>query len=294
MEAIRLLSLLLLIVVVTVSGCESGSSQGPAPITFTPAPAPAGAGFVALYAPPVDVVPYPNDLYNPTGTKLAVPVKITSPLSTALNTLDGFSTSAVIAAPFNAPLDVTSLIPFNPLSMAPGAASIFVLNATAGTPLIPGLDYTVRVSTAAGSGDSVLEIVPLKPLAARTRYAFLITNRVRSTSGTAAAADQVFAAVRDARQERTCADDFSERVRMLRGESREIAAAPGELEPGPRVRHAARQFTDDGVVLLACSHLHAHQRLHGHHVAAGGVRVAPEGVQLHPRQAWRPGDEVGP
>ncbi len=110
-------------------------------------------------------------------------MKITSPLSAALNTLDGFSTSAVISAPFNAPLDPASLIPCNPLSMAPAAASIFVLNATAGTPLVPGLHYTVRVSTAAGSGNSVLEIVPLRPLAPRTRYAFIVTNRVRSTAG---------------------------------------------------------------------------------------------------------------
>ena len=179
-------------------GCEGGSSDSPPPITFTPPPPPAGTGFVALYAPPVDVVPYPNDLYNPTGTRLAVPVKITSPLVTALNTLDGFSTTAVISAPFNAPLDPASLVPWNPLSMAPSAASIFVLNATAGTPLVPGTDYAVRVATAAGSADSILEIVPLRPLAPRTRYAFIVTSGVRSMAGTAAGADLVFGAVRDA------------------------------------------------------------------------------------------------
>ena len=47
---------LVLLTACAISGCESGSSEGPAPITFTPAPAPAGTGFVALYAPPVDVV----------------------------------------------------------------------------------------------------------------------------------------------------------------------------------------------------------------------------------------------
>jgi len=187
-----------LLAAVFFSGCDSGSSTGPAPIFFSAAPAPAGTGFVALYAPPVDVVPYPNDLYNPTGTKLAVPVKITSPLAAALNTLDGFSTTAVISAPFNAPVDPASLIPWNPLSMAPGAASIFVLNATQGAPLVPGLHYTVRLSTAAGTGGSVIEIVPLRPLAPRTRYAFIITDRIRSTVGTAAGADTVFRAIRDA------------------------------------------------------------------------------------------------
>jgi hypothetical protein len=198
MRAIQRLTLVSLLAGILVGGCESGSSDNPAPITFTPAPAPSGTGFVALYAPPVDVVPYPNDLYNPTGTRLAVPTKITSPLAAALNTLDGFSTSAVISAPFNAPLDPASLMPFNPGAMAPSAASIVVLNATLGTPLVPGVDYTVRISTAAGSGNGVLEIVPERPLSPRTRYVFIVTNRVRSTAGTAAGADLVFGAVRDA------------------------------------------------------------------------------------------------
>jgi pimeloyl-ACP methyl ester carboxylesterase len=198
MRAIRRLTLVSLVAVAILSGCESGSSDTPQPIAFTPPPAPAGTGFVALYAPPVDVVPYPNDIYNPTGAKLAVPVKVTSPLVAALNTLDGFSTTAAVSAPFNAPLDPASLIPWNPLSMAPAAASIVVLNATANAPLIPGVDYTVRISTAAGSGNALLEIVPLKPLNPRTRYAFIVTNRVRNTAGVAAGADLVFGAVRDA------------------------------------------------------------------------------------------------
>jgi hypothetical protein len=198
MRSIRRLTLVSLAAAAIVSGCEGGSSDTPQPITFAPPAAPAGTGFVAMYAPPVDNVPYPNDLYNPTGTKLNVPVKVTSPLSSALNTLDGFSTTAVISAPFNAPLDPASLIPWNPLSMAPAAASIVVLNATAGTPLIPGSDYTVRISSAAGSGNGILEIVPLKPLKPRTSYAFIVTNRVRSTANLPAGADLVFGAVRDA------------------------------------------------------------------------------------------------
>jgi hypothetical protein len=197
MRSIRRLTLVSLAAATVVSGCEGGSSDTPQPITFAPPAAPAGTGFVAMYAPPVDNVPYPNDIYNPTGTKLNVPVKVTSPLSQALNTLDGFSTTAVISAPFNAPLDPASLIPWNPLSMQPAAASIVVLNATAGTPLIPGTDYSVRISEAAGSGDGILEIVPLRPLAPRTRYAFIVTNGARSTANVAAGADLVFGAVRD-------------------------------------------------------------------------------------------------
>jgi dienelactone hydrolase len=201
MRSIWRLMLISLAAAAIVSGCEGGSSDEPQPITFTPGAAPAGTGFVAMYAPPVDNVPYPNDLYNPTGTKLTVPIKVTSPLSTALNTLDGFSTTAVISAPFNAPLNAASLIPWNPLTMGPtaAAASIVVMKIAPGTPapLVAGTDYTVRISTAAGSGGSLLEIVPLRPLAPRTRYAFIVTNGVRSTAGVAAGADLVFGAVRD-------------------------------------------------------------------------------------------------
>jgi hypothetical protein len=115
MRARSRLTLVSVVAALFAAGCESGSSDEPQAIAFTPPPAPAGTGFVAMYAPPVDNVPYPNDIYNPTGTKLAVPVKVTSPLVQAVNTLDGFSTTAVVSAPFNAPLDPASLIPWNPL-----------------------------------------------------------------------------------------------------------------------------------------------------------------------------------
>src|SRR5690606_30221956 len=180
-----------------VAGCESGSSTGPEPITFQPPPAPSGEGFVALYAPPVDVGPYPSDLYNPTGGKLEVPVRITSPLAEALNTLDGFSTTAPITAPFNAELDPATLVPFDPLAPDP-ASTIFVIDVTNNVPLVPGVDYDVRVSSAAGTAGSLLEIVPLKPLLPRTRYAFILTTGIASARGTAAGADTVFGAVRDA------------------------------------------------------------------------------------------------
>lgn len=187
-------------IAVLIGGCDSGSSStGPAPIEFRPVPPPAStAAFVALYAPPVDVVPYPNDLYNPTGLKLAVPVKITSPLAEALNTLDGFSTTAVISAPFNAPIDPASVIPWNPLTMAPTAASLIVMDGSNATPLVPGVDYEARLSTAVGAEGSAIEIVPLKPLRPRTRYLFYLTSGIRSVAGQAAGADTVFRAVRDA------------------------------------------------------------------------------------------------
>ena len=130
------------------------------------APAPAGTGFVALYAPPVDVVPYPNDLYNPTGTRLAVPVKITSPLAQrvehARRLLDVRRDQRAVQR--------TARSGFaDPVEPAVDGAERGVdhrAERDGGHAARAGRCTTrVRVSTAAGSGNSVLEIVPLRPLA---------------------------------------------------------------------------------------------------------------------------------
>ena len=182
-------------------GCESGTSSGPAAIEFAPPPPPSGAGFVALYAPPVDVGPYPNDIYNPvaagTGPTLSVPQKITSPLAEAVNTLDGFSTTSAITAPFNAPVDAATLIPFD-IAAPTGTETIYVLDATNNVPLRPNVDYELSLSTSAGANGSVLEIAPLAPLAPQTTYAFILTSGIQSSTGANAGADLVFGAVRDA------------------------------------------------------------------------------------------------
>lgn len=191
-------AVLTLVSLALVAGCDSGSSTGPEAIEFQPAPAPTGDGFVALYAPPVDIGPYPNDIYNLPGQTLSVPIKFTSPLAPALNTLDGFSTTAAISAPFNAAIDPASLVPFNPLAIPSGRESVFVLDATNAAPLVPGVDYELGIATAAGTAGAIVEFVPLRPLRPRTTYAFILTSGIRSTAGVAASADTVFGLVRDA------------------------------------------------------------------------------------------------
>ncbi len=199
MQRVNLTSLL--VATLILGGCESGTSTGPDPIEFVPV-APSGQGFVALYAPPpFDVVPYPNDIYNPVaagaGPTLAVPAtRVQAPLAAALNTLDGFSTVAKITAPFNDVIDQATLIPFNFLAPT-GTETVYVLDATNGVPLIPGVHYAVGVSTSAGAAGAVLEITPLQPLSPQTTYVFILTSGIQSTAGIAAGADQSFAAVRD-------------------------------------------------------------------------------------------------
>ena len=191
----------LLLATLVLWGCESGTSTGPDAVAFSPAE-PTGQGFTALYAPPpYNVVPYPNDIYNPVvaglGPTLNVPTGVVRPLAAAVNTLDGFSTVAKITAPFNAPIDTATLIPFNPLGPT-GAETVYVLDVTRGAPLVPGLDYSVGVGAATGTNGSVLEITPLRPLSPKTTYLFALTSGIRSTAGAAAAPDQAFGAVRNA------------------------------------------------------------------------------------------------
>lgn len=187
----------LIALAVLQSACESGSSEGPEAIELEPGPPPAGDGFVAQYAPPVDVGPYPNDIYNAPGETVSVPEKRTRPLAAAVNTLDGFSTTATITAPFNAPVAPDTVVPFDPAAPS-GDATLFALNATTGAPLVPGVDYSVTLSTLAGVDGAVIEIRPLVPLAPDTTYAFLLTDGIESTAGVAAGADTVFDTVRGA------------------------------------------------------------------------------------------------
>ena len=71
MQRIYLASLLT--ATLTLWGCESGTSSGPQPIAFA-ASAPSGQGFVAVYAPPpFDILPYPNDIYNPVAAGTGAP-----------------------------------------------------------------------------------------------------------------------------------------------------------------------------------------------------------------------------
>ena len=194
----NVLAALTLVSLALAAGCESGTSAGPEPVDFQPAPAPAGDGFVAQYAPPIDIGPYPNDIYNLPGQTLSVPLKFTSPLARALNTLDGFSTTATVSAPFNAAVDPATLVPFNPLAAPSGRESIFVLDATNGVPLVPGVDYELGISSAAGTAGAIVEFTPLRPLQPATTYAFILTSGISSTAGVAASADTVFGLVRDA------------------------------------------------------------------------------------------------
>ncbi|HWX68139.1 MAG TPA: hypothetical protein VNY25_00405 [Steroidobacteraceae bacterium] len=146
---------------------------------------PARPANTALYCPAAGILPYPFDAYfagSTDGTLNIQPPNPLLPLQDAVNALDGFSTIAPIRERFNGPIDAASLA-------APGAVVVIHIStnnltkapvkpaAVGGTgkfvPLVgcvqggacAGADYMVAP---ASDDPSILEITPLKPLAAST------------------------------------------------------------------------------------------------------------------------------
>jgi hypothetical protein len=181
----------------TASG--NGNPAGAIPVT-------ARASTAALFQPLQGILPYPTDLYfagSTDGTLNIQPENALVPNQAAINSLDGFSTTAVIRARFGGPLDPASFT----------AQSVLVLqvtidNTTKATtnvvrPLVFGVDYTTGVGPEAVVGNTILEIRPTHPLAPSTGttnngYLVLLTKGITDSGGKAATADSDYATIKAA------------------------------------------------------------------------------------------------
>jgi hypothetical protein len=125
-------------------------------------------------------------------------------VTTALNSLDGFSTTGVIREQFGGALDPATFA-------AAGAVTVLQVTidnktkATTGVvrPLIPGTDYSVGVATDLVVGPDILEITPLHPLVpstglANNGYLVLLTNAIKDASGNPAVPDTDYATIKAA------------------------------------------------------------------------------------------------
>jgi pimeloyl-ACP methyl ester carboxylesterase len=136
----------------------------------------------ALFQPLAGILPYPFDVYfagSTDGTLNIQPVNSLIPAQAAVNALDGFSTTAPIRERFNGPIDASSLgtsgavvvvhISTNNLTKAPvsplqGGVFVPLAGCVKG-----GACASANYMVAPASDDpSILEITPLKPLAAST------------------------------------------------------------------------------------------------------------------------------
>lgn len=170
-----------------LAGCGVSSSNPP----------PSSSFYAQFFLSPTGFnMPFPNDLYFNGSTDgtinipgLSDPTNYSDPL-VAINTLDGFSSTAPITEQFTRPLDPTSL-----------SGNVYVFSVTTdptqgyvvtgvNSMLAEGTDYTLSVSS---SDPSVLEITPAGTLGADQSYMVVTTDGIKDTSGKAAQASSQFA-----------------------------------------------------------------------------------------------------
>jgi len=142
------------------------------------------------------VIPFPNDGLFAGGTDgtLNIPNSGGTPFVTDANRLDGFSTVASLFTDLIGRVDMTS-------ANEPG--SIIVINTRTLTPLVPGSDYRVQLSTVIDPATgfpldqlrSRLLIEPLKPLSPKTTYLVAVTRQLKSTDGEPAEPAELFKVV---------------------------------------------------------------------------------------------------
>jgi hypothetical protein len=159
----------------------------------------------ALFAPLSGLLPYPTDLYfsGTTDGTLNIPANPFLPNAAQINQLDGYSTTAPISIRFSTGIDPATLTAANVRMVQ--VAIDNTTKATTGVvrPLLLGTDFSAEVATDAGSGGTIVQLKPLKPLIASTGatnngYLVLVTNGLRDTAGAAVAADTDYATIKAA------------------------------------------------------------------------------------------------
>lgn len=123
----------------------------------------------------------------------------TPPVTTGINDLAGWSTTATFFIPFNAPLDSDTVVAgqtvhliellskednaaIEPLDIASIAAASPAPFAGAGDQVVPGQDYTARY-VEMSDGTPAVAVTPLRPLDPKTKYLVALTDGIKDTSG---------------------------------------------------------------------------------------------------------------
>ncbi len=151
------------------------------------------AGYV-LFEKSKGNIPYPSDILfaGSTDATLNIPIKADASegeaaLTTALNTLDGFSTTSPITVGISGDFDPTTI---------PGNIHVYkvITQATPETLMIPAVgavvgELTFGTDYVATLSDGKLVILPTKPLESQTSYMVVITNGITNSAGQPLVAD---------------------------------------------------------------------------------------------------------
>jgi hypothetical protein len=282
---------LMLLAAIALPGCSSSDNKKKNP----PPPTPLVA--VAKFNITTGNLPYPADPFFFVGTTdgtlnlPATPFR-SAAMTTALNSLDGWSTSSKPWTGFSLPLDGTSIngntvkivkVYLNPTNKAPvdvtDAAQVAAY-LPAGHPIaalgpialpseqpVYGTDYTAGVDTAFDSGGLVLSITPLKPFdfsrgpavtggkILNVGYIVILTNGIKATTGQAMGPDALYASFQAAPADcSTIADATQKQVCQFTKPQFAIAQAIG-VNPATMILSwsFSTQSIDDAFVVAAAT-----------------------------------------
>ena len=158
---------------------------------FDNSPPPVAASPTAAFSPATGGPTTNNLLLNPLTGKLNFPnpadpvTGARNPVRTALNTLDGFSTTTPITTTFGTPLDPASLV----IGQSIRVFEVTKLPIGAITGVVRELAPTEITATATGDDNKTLALVPLRPLSPKTTYMVVLTtgaNGIKDASGASA------------------------------------------------------------------------------------------------------------
>ncbi len=175
-----------------VSGCGSSDVE-----TAESSPQ---SDFRALFSAADGVLPFPSNLLFSGSLDGTLNIPVDDPANNgdpavALNSLDGFSTTAPLSTTFGAPIDASSI---------PGNVRLFQVTTTALTDPLPlavtgiveellfGIDFVAIASSASDDDGSTLVIVPLRPLQAASAYMVAVSRDLKSSSGDPALPDNQY------------------------------------------------------------------------------------------------------
>jgi hypothetical protein len=205
-----------------------------------------GSPAVALFRPALGLLPYPTDLYfagSKDGTLNIIapaasprsPAGTLTPVQSAVNALDGFSTTSVIRERFSAPLDAGSLgaNAVHLIQVEIDNASKLVIRAH--RVLEFGRDFSTGVASDSDGGGTILEIRPLSPLTPSSGvndigYVVVLTNAIKSANGRPTRSDGDFATITAALNGPGCttiADASLRGICVAVGTQRKVAVQSG-------------------------------------------------------------------
>ncbi|WP_457746417.1 Ig-like domain-containing protein, partial [Sulfurimonas sp.] len=137
-------------------------------------------------------IPYPNNILfaDSNDSTLNLPVDPTASdaaVKSALNTLDGFSTTSPITVSFNGEINASTLIS----GLKVYEISAVVLPSTNGVPYTTSIDanLTYGVDYVTAISGNKIAILPIKPLKPNQNYMVVLTKNITDNAGTPIAPD---------------------------------------------------------------------------------------------------------